>query len=306
MHARRALAAAVAFAFAASLPSQPWVNYGCSFCENTAVDSPIASYCTDCDGLDISSTMVITWTNDNSTVDVVQFGTAPGTYSSTSAAPLYHSYSTPPVLGKKSTLPAFTSALIQRVTIIGLAPATRYFYRIGSDATGWSAEASFLSHPGVGANVPVKVLMLADMDVQCFDGKVCNPQAVRDALVLPSARAALGALGINGGAVFAGDLSYANGNQTHWDAWQEFIAPLSANLPIMTNAGNRALRAEAVGARTAASVLTPAHDTRLTPAHDTRRRGEHGAGLRRLPDALWGDALRGARQHRDGLALLQL
>ena len=181
------------------------------------------------------------------------------------------------------------------MTITGLAPATRYFYRIGSDATGWSAEASFLSHPGVGANVPVKVLMLADMDVQCFDGKVCNPQAVRDALVLPSARAALDALGINGGAVFAGDLSYANGNQTHWDAWQEFIAPLSANLPIMTNAGNRALHAEAVDARTAASMLTPAHDTRLSPAHDPRRRGEHGAGLRRLPDALRGDALRGAR-----------
>ena len=115
----------------------------------------------------------------------------------------------------------YTSNLIHRVTLTldaTTAAGARIFYSIGSNASGWTPEVSFLSHPGVGPNVPVNVMVLADMDVQCFDGKVCNPQAVVRALTTTDLIATA-----TGGALFCGDLSYASGNNTHWDAWQDFF-----------------------------------------------------------------------------------
>jgi hypothetical protein len=45
------------------------------------------------------------------------------------------------------------------VVLTGLTPATRYFYRYGSDADGWSAEASFVTAPEIGAvQYPLKIL----------------------------------------------------------------------------------------------------------------------------------------------------
>jgi hypothetical protein len=187
---------------ALSLPSQVWLNWGCALCEETSVES----FCDACDEFSVSNTLVVTWTNDNSTFaarDAVKFGTASGVYTGISSedALHLHAYRAPPI---SMDLPAYSSGLIHRTTLTGLAPATRYYYRIGNDATAWSEEFSVLSHPGVGPDIPVNVLVLADMDYACFDGKICNPQAVRDALIAPGA---LQSLGINGGGIFVGDLS---------------------------------------------------------------------------------------------------
>ena len=68
-----------------------------------------------------------------------------------------------------------------------------------------------LSHPGVGPDLQVTVGVLADMDYECFDSKVCYPQGVLAALLNP---ASLGGVSATGGFFFCGDLAYANGNHS--------------------------------------------------------------------------------------------
>ena len=201
-----ALLGLVAMRVSADAPSQLWLNYG---------PTP--------------DTMVVTWTSSNLTDHVYWAPVSGGPYAA-SDDPELLTYSSPPVEGIQDDV--YTSGLIHRVTLTGLVPGTRAYYRIGAP-DAWTAERSFLAHPGVGPSVPMKMLLLADMDYSCFDGKRCNPEAVVARLSTP------GVLDdVTGGAVFAGDLAYANGNQTHWDGYQEFMSPVASQIPIMTNAGN--------------------------------------------------------------------
>ena len=134
--------------------------------------------------------------------DVVEFAAVSGGPYSESELPDINTYSSPPVDGIQEGV--YTSGLIHRLTLTNLATGVRVFYRIGSNVTGWSNESSFLTHPGVGPTVPVKMLVLADMDYECFDAKRCNPQSVVARLTQP------GVLDdVNAGAVFCGDLAYS-------------------------------------------------------------------------------------------------
>lgn len=81
----------------------------------------------------------------------------------------------------------------------------------------------------MGPNIPVTVGVLADMDYECFDGKVCYPEGVLAALLNP---ASLGGVKVNGGMFFCGDLAYANGNNTvrcRDAAW--LLEPAVSSLP---------------------------------------------------------------------------
>lgn len=152
-------------------------------------------------------------------------------------------YATPPGgKGIFGTLPAYTSGIFHRVTLTGVACATRVFFRVGSSGGGWSAIHSFTSHPGVGAHVPVRLLVLADLEVDCYEsatGKVCNPSSVRSAITTP-ARDWAGLGSINAGAIILGDLSYANGNQSHWDLWHStFSRDIASKMAVQANAGNQ-------------------------------------------------------------------
>jgi hypothetical protein len=178
-------------------------------------------------------------------------------------------YATPPGgKGIFGTLPAYTSGIFHRVTLSGVATAARVFFRVGSTAAGWSAVRSFTSHPGVGADVPVRLLVLADLEVDCYVAatrKVCNPSAVRSAVATP-ARDWAGMASINAGAVILGDLSYANGNQSHWDLWHStFSRDIASKMAVMTNAGNRGCAAVRERPQTRCQPFYRRH-----PAHPTR------------------------------------
>ena len=150
----------------------------------------------------------------------------------------------PPI---SDTLLTYTSGVIHRARLTNLTPATRYHYLVGSPAGGWSDTQSFVSNPGVGADVAVRIAVLADV------AQLASSVAVVDALVNSTLLA-----GVNGGAVICGDLAYANGDETLWDAWQAFMEPLAASLPVMTNAGNQCVRLRCVGdAWTARQRLLP-------------------------------------------------
>ena len=166
-----------------------------------------------------SSEVIITWKDSDpgSAEDVVQWSaSAAFTKVKTTPPGVLTSYSTPAggkgIFGK---LPAYDSGTIHRATLAGV-PTTgeRVYYRIGSANNGYGFVGNFTSHPGVGASVPVRMLVLADHDVNCYTaetGKVCAPEAVVAAVTDPAVRDT-----INAGSIILGDLSYANGNQSHW------------------------------------------------------------------------------------------
>ena len=176
-----------------------------------------------------SSEAVVTWTDSDVDAerDLVQWSLTPDFAAPVSSGPAQLlSYATPPGgKGIFGPLPAYTSGVIHRAPLAALPTgAATVHYRIGSTIEGWKFISSFRSHPGVGADVPVRLLVLADHDVDCYEaetGKVCNPQAVLASATAPALQAS-----INAGAIILGELAYSNGNQTHWDLWQEFYSPL--------------------------------------------------------------------------------
>ena len=188
-----------------------------------------------------SSTVIVTWTDSDpgTEEDIVQWSLSPDFSGLKSSAPgTLTSYSTPAggkgIFGK---LPAYASGTIHRAELAGVpAGGARIYYRIGSPLNGYGYLGDFTAHPGVGADVPVRLLVLADHDVDCYPaetGKVCAPESVVAAVAAPAVRDT-----INAGAIILGDLAYANGNQSHWDYWQDFFEPVSSGMATMANAGN--------------------------------------------------------------------
>lgn len=184
--------------------------------------------------------IIVSWTDSDpgSVQDIVQWSLSADFTNVKSSRPgVLSSYSTPAggtgIFGK---LPAYASGVIHRATLDGVPAGVRVFYRIGSPLNGYSARGNFTSHPGVGADVPIRMLVLADHDVDCYTaetGKECNPAAVLGAVTKPAVRDA-----INAGAIILGDLAYANGNQSHWDLWQDVWSDLTSAMATQTNAGN--------------------------------------------------------------------
>lgn len=127
--------------------------------------------------------MTVTWTSgDVAGAERVWWGTTPGgPYATSSTSPSLSAYAAPPVLltgpfgGPTQPFP-YASGTIHRVTLTGLVPGGRVFYRIGTAASApdASAEASFIAHPGVGPSIGVRMLALADVSVDCFTAVTGN------------------------------------------------------------------------------------------------------------------------------------
>jgi hypothetical protein len=293
MAARRRSPLALAAAAAATAPllalaqpsaSQVWINWGYGPSEAVVSwSAPDASLSTNV------TELWAQWAYDEASV-------AGGAGIETAYAALAR-YATPPGgKGIFGTLPGYVSSVFYRVTLAGVATARRVFVRVGSAAAGWSRVYSFTSHPGVGANVPVRLLVLADLEVDCYveaTGKVCNPSAVRAAVTTP-ARDWRGMDSINAGAVILGDLSYANGNQSHWDFWHStFSEEVASKLAVMRCAESaRACRERTL---TRSSLTTapcpPSHQPTCTAAtRATMRRRRASAWTRSSPSRLAGAA----------------
>ena len=166
----------------------------------------------------LASDMVVGWANAVEEQDgaFVEWGVESGRYSGSARATTAQY-----VYGK------YTSPFLQHATMVGLAPKTRHYYRVGTNSS-WSPEYSFMSN-AVGADqFPYVLGHLADV------GESSNAaQTIAQLLLSTKADNIL----------LAGDMSYASGCEkngcTTWDAFQRMLEPLSATVPISVELGNR-------------------------------------------------------------------
>ena len=132
-----------------------------------------------------------------------------------------------------------------------LAPSTRVFYAVGSDATGWSSTFSFLTPPQRGA--PVRVLAAADIGVSDGDGAsglagtgLTSGLAVsaRSPFTTPASRVTASRLarevGVNNRTLVlnAGGLSFAQGFGAQWSSADDELQPITSAAPMMVALGN--------------------------------------------------------------------
>ena len=110
----------------------------------------------------------------------------------------------------------------------GLAAGASYTYKVGSDAAGWSALATFTTLPAnAGSDArPIRLAHLGDMGW----GENSNETI--------AALAALAASGAIDGIFHSGDVSYADGQQKAWDVYGRKIEGITAVVPYMVGVGN--------------------------------------------------------------------
>jgi len=179
---------------AAGAPEQFWINYGFT-----------------------PDVMVIGYiTSDMTAASTVKYGTSSGSYPN-----VVSGNSTSYTYGK------YKSGLIHHVYLTGLTANTKYYYQAGSDAS-WSQEFTFTSNPGIGANIPYKFAIVADIG-ENRDANNTITHVLADVDTIDSV-------------IIAGDISYASGCEsngcTTWDAFQTMAAPLGAIKPWHVNIGN--------------------------------------------------------------------
>ena len=117
----------------------------------------------------------------------------------------------------------YTSGEIHTVELTGLKPATSYTYSVGS-AT--SKQFSFKTPPAVGRKEALKLLVVGDL------GQTENSSSTMDNMQKL----------LNAGHVdmvlFAGDLSYSDGNGHRWDSYGRLGEKLWAAVPTAHTGGN--------------------------------------------------------------------
>lgn len=165
------------------------------------------------------SEMTAMWTTLRQTTDhVVQWGTAPGKLSSQSDA----------AAGASSTYTHFGwIGMFHRAAMTGLAPGTRYYYRVGSaNASLWSQEFSFRTLPDPSDNATLVVASVGDMGY----GPASDDTVMRLTELVAAEKIDI--------VVHNGDISYADGDYTHWDIFMRKIEPVAAQVPYMVSPGN--------------------------------------------------------------------
>ena len=204
-------------------------------------------------GADPRTSMHLSFTTDNGELPaLVQLGTAPGAFElgnvSAAAAVTYAAADSCGAPRAWSPPGYFHHALLT-----GLTPATRYYARAVQGASV-GAETSFVSGKALGADVPVRAIVYADMSVSSGDGAASTAARVgaraRDADFL----------------LHVGDLSYGEGDAGVWETWMSLIAPVSSVLPYHVSIGNHVRErpctqhpalCSAAPARSAACSLSP-------------------------------------------------
>jgi hypothetical protein len=164
-----------------------------------------------------SSEMRVTWVTEGISEQHVQWGpSASGlTFSSDS---INSTYSRAGWIG-----------IVHTAVMHGLSSGVKVFYRVGNPSGDLSKVYSFTPIPsGVGMSdqAPLKFAVVGDMGY--------GPNS--DATIATLSKWAIA--GEFHGVIHSGDISYADGEQTHWDIFQRKIESIAARVPYLTAPGN--------------------------------------------------------------------
>ena len=117
---------------------------------------------------------------------------------------------------------------IRKSIMADLQPSTRYYYRVGSDATGWSDMYSFVTAPPAGSSVPFKVAVFGDTQNNEFNTEFEKTESIIKSLAAYNTDFS----------IHYGDI-VVNGSYT--DNWLSFFGTaqtLIAESPMMATLGN--------------------------------------------------------------------
>ena len=211
--------------------------------------------------------MRVTWTSNTSAETVpasVAYGTDPArldqviaaTSSTFTVADLCHvrTSGTPPQANPFTDealdigpIPWHDRGWTHTAVMAGLAPGTRYFYRVAQPALGQaSATYNFTTAPaadGGGGDEPTRVVVFGDLGVSVNDSDYetsqLPPSQLNDVPVQTvRAMERLGEAEWASMMLLVGDLSYACGTMLKWDLFLSLMQPLAAAIPLQVAAGN--------------------------------------------------------------------
>lgn len=191
---------------------------------------------------DDPSVYILMWvTAENSSVPTVEWGTSSGIYTASSSG-ISYTYS----VDQMCSAPANSSiawrdpGYIHEANLTALAPNTLYYYRFGSNATGWSPEYSFISTPGANPDIAVQLIAFGDMGIAppFYSGLEQQYPSVKTAYWIAQDVAQLKAKSIPTAVLHIGDISYARGWAYLWDYFFSLIQPAATSAPYMVGIGN--------------------------------------------------------------------
>jgi hypothetical protein len=162
--------------------------------------------------------MGVTWVTLNATAgNVVRWGAAGSGSFPTTAAGSAWTYTNGGWVG-----------VIHAATMTGLSAGASYDYQVGDGAAQWSATRTFATLPAdVGSAArPLRIAQIGDM---AYDVNSDNTVAQIAKLV------AAGQIDV---IMHIGDISYADGEQHHWDLFMRKVEPISSTVPYLVTRGN--------------------------------------------------------------------
>lgn len=181
--------------------------------------------------------MRLTWTTrDAGAKPLVRWGTWPVTYVDTASA-VTLTYRREELCGPPATTVGWMQpGHFHSAVMTGLVPGVRYYYRFGDDSLmAWSDEYSFVMPPAADPGAEVRFFAFGDMGQAEVDGSMEQSQMLPS---LNTTRLMLAEAADKTLVMHIGDISYARGYVSQWDAFFDEIAPLASRMAYMTNIGN--------------------------------------------------------------------
>jgi len=159
--------------------------------------------------------MIVSWATNTPSVSEVHYGLTPGanTWKAAGKASQY-------------TRGDYTSPFLHHVKITGLNASTLYYYSVGDLNTKKGKnlrELSVTTLPPVGAAQSLTFTVIGDLGQTEF-----SESTVMHVLGDPKQQFT----------IIAGDLSYADGNQSRWDRWSNLFEPLLSSRVFQPAVGN--------------------------------------------------------------------
>ena len=156
------------------------------------------------------SSMTISWVTPTNTNSHVKYGRMPSQLNELAEGDtVQYSFNYYPDYKE------YQSGVIHHVVLEGLSPSTTYFYQCGDTSIGdegMSGVKNFKTLPAVGDKKPITFGVVGDLG-QTSDSEVTVEH------MLENERLQL--------ILHAGDMSYADCEQTRWDTWADMVEVLS-------------------------------------------------------------------------------